>query len=155
MVQQFIMSEKKDVFRPTSIKTKSVRERGTGKHDQVLKLRQFSHLDIDECKKNVSGCSQICINTIGSYHCSCKAGFDLSSDKKACQGKNTQNENLTLTLVICLITSARRLCFYLCLFVCFVCLFPCLFVCLSVCLSPGYFKMYCTDFHETLWKGWP
>ena len=27
-------------------------------------------------------------------------------------------------------------------------------LCLSACLSPGYLKMYCTHFHENLWKGW-
>ena len=27
------------------------------------------------------------------------------------------------------------------------------FFCLFVCLSPGYLKKYCTDFHESLWKG--
>ncbi|XP_004634887.1 vitamin K-dependent protein S [Octodon degus] len=44
--------------------------------------------DINECKDplNVNGgCSQICDNTPGSYHCSCRSGFDLLSNKKDCR----------------------------------------------------------------------
>ncbi|XP_036099304.1 vitamin K-dependent protein S [Molossus molossus] len=44
--------------------------------------------DINECKNpsNINGgCSQICDNTPGSYHCSCKSGFFLLSNKKDCK----------------------------------------------------------------------
>ncbi|XP_057553076.1 vitamin K-dependent protein S isoform X2 [Hippopotamus amphibius kiboko] len=44
--------------------------------------------DINECKDplNVNGgCSQICDNTPGSYHCSCKRGFVMLSNKKDCK----------------------------------------------------------------------
>ncbi|KAM5155098.1 vitamin K-dependent protein S isoform 2-T2 [Callospermophilus lateralis] len=44
--------------------------------------------DINECKdaSNVNGgCSQICDNTPGSYHCSCRSGFILLSNKKDCK----------------------------------------------------------------------
>ena len=41
--------------------------------------------DIDECR--YSPCSQLCTNTPGSFSCSCRAGFDLQSDKTTCQGK--------------------------------------------------------------------
>ncbi|OWK00463.1 PROS1 [Cervus elaphus hippelaphus] len=44
--------------------------------------------DINECKDpaNVNaGCSQICVNTPGSYHCSCKNGFVMLSNKKDCK----------------------------------------------------------------------
>ena len=34
-----------------------------------------------------SGCSQNCINTIGSYHCSCNSGYLLDVDLKTCNGK--------------------------------------------------------------------
>ena len=33
------------------------------------------------------GCSQNCINTIGSYHCSCNSGYLLDEDLKTCNGK--------------------------------------------------------------------
>ncbi|XP_047650287.1 vitamin K-dependent protein S [Phacochoerus africanus] len=45
-------------------------------------------LDINECKDpaNINGgCSQICDNTPGSYHCSCKSGFIMLSNKKDCK----------------------------------------------------------------------
>ncbi|KAB0404443.1 hypothetical protein E2I00_018377, partial [Balaenoptera physalus] len=44
--------------------------------------------DINECKdpSNVNGgCNQICDNTPGSYHCSCKSGFVMLSNKKDCR----------------------------------------------------------------------
>uniref|UniRef100_A0A452E444 Vitamin K-dependent protein S n=1 Tax=Capra hircus TaxID=9925 RepID=A0A452E444_CAPHI len=44
--------------------------------------------DINECKDPVNvngGCSQICENTPGSYHCSCKNGFVMLSNKKDCK----------------------------------------------------------------------
>ncbi|XP_039112321.1 vitamin K-dependent protein S [Hyaena hyaena] len=44
--------------------------------------------DINECKdpSNVNGgCSQMCDNTPGSYHCSCKSGFVMLSNKKDCK----------------------------------------------------------------------
>ncbi|XP_032132555.1 vitamin K-dependent protein S [Sapajus apella] len=44
--------------------------------------------DINECKdpSNLNGgCSQICDNTPGSYHCSCKSGFVMLSNKKDCR----------------------------------------------------------------------
>ena len=31
--------------------------------------------DIDECSTNSHGCSQVCINTDGSYNCSCHDGY--------------------------------------------------------------------------------
>ena len=45
-------------------------------------------LDINECTAgNNGGCSQICINTIGSYACSCQAGYVLNADNRTCAGK--------------------------------------------------------------------
>uniref|UniRef100_A0A673TQA6 Vitamin K-dependent protein S n=1 Tax=Suricata suricatta TaxID=37032 RepID=A0A673TQA6_SURSU len=44
--------------------------------------------DINECKdpSNVNGgCGQICDNTPGSYHCSCKSGFLMLSNKRDCK----------------------------------------------------------------------
>ena len=35
----------------------------------------FVHPDIDECAEGDSGCSQICVNTPGSYYCTCELGF--------------------------------------------------------------------------------
>ncbi|XP_053706617.1 collagen and calcium-binding EGF domain-containing protein 1 isoform X2 [Synchiropus splendidus] len=41
--------------------------------------------DIDECaEKNVSVCSQICLNSVGSYRCECEKGYFLEEDGKTC-----------------------------------------------------------------------
>ncbi|NXC43258.1 EGFL7 protein, partial [Penelope pileata] len=41
--------------------------------------------DVDECAGRSHGCSQLCINTAGSFHCACQDGFSLAADNKACQ----------------------------------------------------------------------
>ncbi|XP_020039282.2 vitamin K-dependent protein S [Castor canadensis] len=44
--------------------------------------------DINECRDPTNlngGCSQICDNTPGSYHCSCRSGFTMLSNKKDCK----------------------------------------------------------------------
>ena len=43
--------------------------------------------DIDECSSNGNNqCSQICVNQVGSYSCSCKDGYVMSDDHY-CKGK--------------------------------------------------------------------
>uniref|UniRef100_A0A8C3Y8Z8 EGF like domain multiple 7 n=1 Tax=Catharus ustulatus TaxID=91951 RepID=A0A8C3Y8Z8_CATUS len=34
--------------------------------------------DVDECASQSHGCSQLCINTAGSFHCACQDGFSLA-----------------------------------------------------------------------------
>ncbi|XP_056146821.1 collagen and calcium-binding EGF domain-containing protein 1 isoform X2 [Lampris incognitus] len=42
-------------------------------------------LDIDECAdKNTTMCTQICINSAGSYRCECEKGYFLEEDGKTC-----------------------------------------------------------------------
>ncbi|KAM6984700.1 collagen and calcium-binding EGF domain-containing protein 1 [Aplochiton taeniatus] len=42
-------------------------------------------LDIDECEnKNLTVCSQICVNSIGSYRCECEKDYFLEEDGKTC-----------------------------------------------------------------------
>uniref|UniRef100_A0A8C3V6E4 EGF like domain multiple 7 n=1 Tax=Catharus ustulatus TaxID=91951 RepID=A0A8C3V6E4_CATUS len=41
--------------------------------------------DVDECASQSHGCSQLCINTAGSFHCACQDGFSLAADDKSCQ----------------------------------------------------------------------
>lgn len=43
--------------------------------------------DIDECHSNNGGCQQNCINTAGSYKCSCHDGFVRNQDLKTCSSK--------------------------------------------------------------------
>ncbi|KAK5891812.1 hypothetical protein CesoFtcFv8_012250 [Champsocephalus esox] len=51
---------------------------------------QYQAIDIDECSdpdpEDGSGplCSQICLNTLGSYLCSCHHGYELRSDQRGC-----------------------------------------------------------------------
>ena len=43
--------------------------------------------DVNECTEGSHGCSAdaVCINTKGSYNCSCKPGY--SGDGRTCKGK--------------------------------------------------------------------
>lgn len=46
-------------------------------------------VDIDECASlRHNNCSQICINSIGSHHCECRAGYKLYDDRCAAEGQN-------------------------------------------------------------------
>lgn len=49
----------------------------------------FSSLstDIDECAINEGGCSQQCINTPGSFTCTCTPGYQLGRDGHSCYRK--------------------------------------------------------------------
>ncbi|KAL7393058.1 hypothetical protein ABVT39_006004 [Epinephelus coioides] len=50
----------------------------------------YKAIDIDECSQSVPGdgsgplCTQICVNTPGSYHCSCYNGYKLHLDQHTC-----------------------------------------------------------------------
>ncbi|XP_019639947.1 PREDICTED: uncharacterized protein LOC109481799 [Branchiostoma belcheri] len=41
--------------------------------------------DMDECTTDNGECDQICINTMGSYSCSCRDGFTLKADNRGCE----------------------------------------------------------------------
>lgn len=45
--------------------------------------------DINECADIAHGCSDLCNNTAGGFHCSCTPGTALLADKKTCQGKQS------------------------------------------------------------------
>ena len=44
--------------------------------------------DIDECMEGDADCNQICVNTLGSYYCSCEPGYQLVNDTE-CEGINS------------------------------------------------------------------
>lgn len=43
----------------------------------------FIYSDVNECLGDHS-CSQECVNTLGTYTCTCNPGYGLLSDKKYC-----------------------------------------------------------------------
>ena len=45
----------------------------------------ISFIDINECNGTNHGCSQICTNTMGSYYCSCRPGYNYTGNG-LCQG---------------------------------------------------------------------
>ena len=60
--------------------------------------------EYDECATDKHGCDHVCVNTLGSFKCECKIGYELHSDGKKCEGLKdvlrhffTTTSNLTLT----------------------------------------------------------
>ena len=53
---------------------------------EVLIYKTLDHADIDECGVSNGGCDHICTNIPGSYNCSCRSGFNVTSDGKGCTG---------------------------------------------------------------------
>ena len=51
----------------------------------------FNPLDLDECASGRHSCdvgTSICVNTLGSYTCQCRPGYEKISQDK-CQGEQT------------------------------------------------------------------
>lgn len=48
----------------------------------------FSNIDQNECDTTNGGCSQNCMNTEGSFYCTCNAGYKLNADKRQCDGED-------------------------------------------------------------------
>ena len=51
--------------------------------------------DINECEEGISGCSQLCNNTVGGYFCSCMAGYSLLED-----GTHTHTHTHTILQIL-------------------------------------------------------
>uniref|UniRef100_A0A1X7VN53 Deleted in malignant brain tumors 1 protein n=1 Tax=Amphimedon queenslandica TaxID=400682 RepID=A0A1X7VN53_AMPQE len=66
--------------------------------------------DTDECQQGISGCSQVCTNTIGSYKCSCNAGYQLSNDSHTCIDINECTEGLSSCNQNCVNTNGSYTC---------------------------------------------
>ena len=48
------------------------------------------YTDNNECLMGTDRCEQNCHNTVGSYTCSCNAGYTLNSDGRNCNGMYAQ-----------------------------------------------------------------
>lgn len=44
--------------------------------------------DDNECSRKNAGCSQECVNTDGSYYCTCSEGYEQDADIHACNNVN-------------------------------------------------------------------
>ncbi|KAI9999734.1 hypothetical protein NQD34_011577 [Periophthalmus magnuspinnatus] len=59
------------------------------RHQNTGFSAHYQAIDIDECSDpelnaETPVCSQICLNTLGSYLCSCHHGYELHSDQRTC-----------------------------------------------------------------------
>ena len=59
----------------------------------------FQIKDEDECQNNNGGCQDKCVNTVGSYICSCREGFVLQKDKHSCK-EGTGSFSVTLSILL-------------------------------------------------------
>ena len=48
-------------------------------------------IDTSECDISNGGCEDGCVDTDGSFHCTCGTGFQLSENGYKCQGKCYNN----------------------------------------------------------------
>ncbi|KAI8515705.1 hypothetical protein Bbelb_065180 [Branchiostoma belcheri] len=55
----------------------NARERGEFAAKDIRESSQLRE-DINECARSNGGCSHMCVNTAGSFHCSCPDGYQLS-----------------------------------------------------------------------------
>ncbi|XP_073842985.1 uncharacterized protein isoform X2 [Musca autumnalis] len=91
-VAPVVLEEKEEEEQEVASKTDDVEE--PPKHELTseapvvqcesgFRLHNGQCVDIDECAEGTSGC-QMCINTEGSYECTCPSGYDLAEDEKTC-----------------------------------------------------------------------
>ena len=63
------------------------------KRTKLKKIISFIFiLDIDECLEKSDSCDHNCHNTVGSYTCSCRSGYQIGNNKSSCKGIETLHE---------------------------------------------------------------
>ncbi|XP_033117677.1 tolloid-like protein 1 isoform X1 [Anneissia japonica] len=74
---------------PNDIKSTSNKLMVIFKSDGSVNKAGFSAMyfsEVDECEQaDKGGCQQLCINSVGSYTCECRPGYELKSDGKGCE----------------------------------------------------------------------
>lgn len=58
-------------------------------------------VDIDECKFANGGCAQVCSNTIGSFQCKCRVGYQLIGNKEDCEGEQHVSAVAIVMINVC------------------------------------------------------
>ena len=58
--------------------------------------------EIDECTEGTHLCSQLCINTNGSYICDCRSGFIIDVDERTCDGEAKVNNATLWVMILCI-----------------------------------------------------
>lgn len=54
-------------------------------------------MDTNECLTNNGGCEHNCVDTDGSYQCSCNAGYQLQNDNHGCEDVDECTDSRTLS----------------------------------------------------------
>ena len=57
-------------------------------------------LDVDECANNNGGCSQMCMNSDGSFKCECRSGYQLDRNGITCNGESSSLINRTCMALV-------------------------------------------------------
>ena len=52
-------------------------------------MQPNSLVDIDECTDGTDNCTDGCVNTEGSYYCTCSEGYELMDGNNTCVGELT------------------------------------------------------------------
>ena len=58
--------------------------------------------EINECERLLDNCQQECMNTDGSFNCSCYDGFLLQDDGRSCQSKQIVLKLLLIFVLLAL-----------------------------------------------------
>ncbi|XP_029694521.1 complement C1r-A subcomponent-like isoform X2 [Takifugu rubripes] len=83
-------------------------------HQHTGFLVNFKKIDVDECSKadpkNGSGsvCSQMCVNTVGSYYCSCYSGYTLQPDHQTCLSSGCEEPEPLLNGGVTLLSGSQN-----------------------------------------------
>ena len=76
----------------------------------IMSKFRYILLDIPNCMINDHNCSQICVEVVGSFNCSCYLGYDLQEDRASCAGTYINTLINTLNVMIYVI-----ICMYVCI----------------------------------------